>query len=590
MIKDSQWYKTYMGPEKVLLDNTVTDGIILGSTYSYWGFMTFSSEANILNAALPAQTLSYDERILRNKIKRIRKHGIVIITIMPGSFLVDEYTDMSRSVRYYSILDKSCIPGWSFKRKLRSSLLPVARRLSRKNPMPVMRNMDIKQTGCSRIKDWCREFGIEKLEDAPESPILKEKMKKCIDCVNRIVEMCNQNGLRHMIILMPVSETMRNMIPADYYDRCVVENVKSINGCGKIVDLYHEDDFCSDDLYFTSDCLNEKGQRKMADKMREIITEENIMEDYMVELSNGYSIPWISYGTGVVKRYYRNKLLYIKDNIRPILGTIKNRSLSKKLVMDKHGAEKICNAYNFGYRMFDSGRIYGHSEAVIGEGLTHKNRRNYYLTTKISDMDIYRKCSPNTVKGNLELSLKYLQTDYIDAYLLHWPHGDWIDIYSQMEDIYTSGLAKSIGVCNFKMEHFEELLKSCKVTPHLCQTELHPLNSKKDLRKYCREKGIIVMAHTPTGRMSPKIRNNSVLKDLANKHNKSIAQIILRWHFQNNVIPVVATVSENHMKENLDIFDFELSLDEMNMIESINEDYVMLDSDGIDNPNYIYNL
>ena len=98
------------------------------------------------------------------------------------------------------------------------------------------------------------------------------------------------------------------------------------------------------------------------------------------------------------------------------------------------------------------------------------------------------------------------------------------------------------------------------------------------------------MAHTPTGRMSSKITNNSVLQELAKKHNKSIAQIILRWHFQNKVIPVVATVSERHMKENLDIFDFELSSDEMNMIESINENYVMLDSDGIDNPNYIYNL
>ena len=128
------------------------------------------------------------------------------------------------------------------------------------------------------------------------------------------------------------------------------------------------------------------------------------------------------------------------------------------------------------------------------------------------------------------------------------------------------------------------LEQSCRVMPMLHQTELHPLNSKKEIRQYCKKNGILIMAHTPTGRMCNMIRQNEILKKLAEKHNKTIAQIIVRWHYQNGVVPIIATQSTVHMDENMDIFDFELSESDMDMIESIDQGEVLLKGNGIDDP------
>lgn len=317
---------------------------------------------------------------------------------------------------------------------------------------------------------------------------------------------------------------------------------------------------------------------------------DSINKENYIELSNGYKIPPISYGTGVIKKYSRNKFQYIKANIRPLLSTIKHMKLSKVWVMDFKGEEIIKEAYDVGFRMFDSGRIYGHSELVIGNALKNIDRDGYFLTTKISDMDIERELSPNTVKENFDNSLKYLNTDHADLYLLHWPYGNWIDIYKGIEEEYKKGRTKAIGVCNFKVENFEKLAKECEITPHVCQTELHPLNSKKDIREYCKKHNIVLMAHTPTGHMIEQIKTNKTLNELAKKYDKSLAQIILRWHIQNGVIPVVWTTDKEHMKQNLDIFDFSLSKEDMEKIESLDEGFVVLNSDGIDDPKYIYNL
>ena len=258
--------------------------------------------------------------------------------------------------------------------------------------------------------------------------------------------------------------------------------------------------------------------------------------------------------------------------------------------MDIFASKIIKNAYNSGIKLFDSGRIYGYSEKFIGNALNGINRETFSIVTKVSDMDIERSVSPNTVEGNLADSLRYLRSDYVDCYLLHWAHGNWVNIYLDMEKMYKSGKAKSLGVCNFAISDFEILAKRCTVWPHVCQTELHPFNSKPQLQLYCREHSIALMAHTPTGRMCEKIVNNEVLRSIAQKYNKTIAQIIIRWHVQNQIIPIIATVSKNHMVENLNIFDFELSTNDMANIQSLDENYVILKSNGIDNPKYIYNL
>lgn len=313
------------------------------------------------------------------------------------------------------------------------------------------------------------------------------------------------------------------------------------------------------------------------------------------KLRNQVEVPVIGFGTGVIKRYSRKPSLFIRARIRPVLSAIKH--LSYKRLHSVYEQDFLMNkvidkAISEGYSMYYTGRIYGYSEVEIGKAIirNHLQRENVFISSKVSDMDLFRKCSPDDVAGNLQLSLKYLQTDYLDAYLLHWPHGNWLDIYKQMENVYKLGLVRSIGVCNFHLDHFKKLEKNCTIMPMIHQTELHPLNSKKEIRKYCREHGILIMAHTPTGRMGKEIIQNEVLQDLAQKHHKSIAQIIVRWHYQNGIVPVIATKSLAHLKENKDIFDFALTEDDMTAIESIDKGLVLLPGNGIDDPNYIYNL
>lgn len=313
------------------------------------------------------------------------------------------------------------------------------------------------------------------------------------------------------------------------------------------------------------------------------------------KLRNDVEVPAIGFGTGVIKRYSRNLPLFIRARIRPALSAVKHlsyKSLYKIYEQDFRMDSVLDKAVAEGYSLYDTGRIYGYSEVEIGRAIVrnHLKRENVFITTKVSDMDLFREYSPNDVAGNLQLSLKYLQTDYLDAYLLHWPHGNWLDIYKQMENVYNLGLVRSIGVCNFHLEHFKKLEKNCTIMPMIHQTELHPLNSKKAIRKYCKEHGILIMAHTPTGRMGREIVQNKVLQELAQKHHKSIAQIIVRWHYQNGIVPVIATKSSAHIKENKDIFDFVLTEDEMAAMETIDQGLVLLPGNGIDDPNYIYNL
>ena len=319
------------------------------------------------------------------------------------------------------------------------------------------------------------------------------------------------------------------------------------------------------------------------------------MRDKRFMLRNGVEIPVIGFGIGVVKRYIRKPSVFVKARVRPVLSGVKHLNFQAiyKVWQQDFGMDKVIDeAISQGYTLLDTGRIYGHSELEMGKAVNRSSlkRSDFFINTKVSDMDLFRACSPDDVEGNFRLSLKYLQTDYVDGYLLHWPHGNWLDIYRQMEDIYEAGLARSIGVCNFHLEHFLRLEQCCRIMPMLHQMELHPLNSKKEIRDYCNKNGILIMAHTPTGRMCSMIRQNEVLKELAKKYNKTIAQIIVRWHYQNGVVPIIATKSAAHMDENADIFDFALSEYDMEMIESIDQGEVMLSGNGVDDPRYIWNL
>lgn len=315
------------------------------------------------------------------------------------------------------------------------------------------------------------------------------------------------------------------------------------------------------------------------------------MDNYL-KLYNGSKIPVIGFGTGVIRRYSQNKRMYTKKYIRCLLSSVVHRRINRELYGDIFIKKIIKNAYESGFQFFDTGRLYGWSEYFIGKVLKEtNNRNNIFIVTKFSPLDLKRMKNLDNVKELLDFSLKQLDMNYVDAYLMHCNFEEAIDCYEQMEQVYLEGKTKAIGVCNFSVKDLDYLNARVKIKPMIMQTELHPLNTCKDMREYCKIHNIQIMAHTPTARMCSKIKESEILNELARKYNKTLIQIILRWHIQNHIIPICSTFNKNHMKENMNIFDFTMSEEEIGAIEEMNEDLILLPKAGQGtDPNFVYNV
>lgn len=312
----------------------------------------------------------------------------------------------------------------------------------------------------------------------------------------------------------------------------------------------------------------------------------------ILELNNGIIIPAIGLGTGVIKRFYRNKIKYSVDIIKAIIKTIKYRKIVRFLKNDVVIKMILKSGIKYGYRLIDTARLYGHSEKYIGDVTKNFDRKELFIITKVSEDDLIRYPHISTVHDNLSLSLKNLKTDYVDAYLLHFPGPKRVEMYREMENEFRSGRARLIGVCNFDIEELDELIEKCEIKPMINQIELNPLNTRVELREYCKKRGIQIIAHTPTARMDKRISESEILKFLAKKYNKSIFQIIYRWHYQNSVIPLVASTSRKHLKRNLDIFDFTLTDEEMRNIDMMNINYSCdkFNNKKSDCQDFVYNI
>lgn len=231
--------------------------------------------------------------------------------------------------------------------------------------------------------------------------------------------------------------------------------------------------------------------------------------------------------------------------------------------------EKIVRyALGVGYRQIDTASFYG-NEVGIGNGIKSSNvdREDIFLVTKLwNDDHGYDK----TIEA-FNKSLENLQVDYIDLYLIHWPNKLNNETWKAFEYLYESGKVKAIGVCNFKIGHLEELMKNAKIKPMVNQVEMHPANQKKELVEYCSKNNIQLIAWSPI--MRGKIFENEFMITLSEKYKKSIAQIVLRWHMQRGIIPIPKSSNEGRIKENLDIFDFEISQEDMMKIDLLDEGY-----------------
>jgi methylglyoxal/glyoxal reductase len=262
----------------------------------------------------------------------------------------------------------------------------------------------------------------------------------------------------------------------------------------------------------------------------------NITINTKVELNNGLEMPLFGFGTWELRK--------------------------------KTAYNAVKWAIEEGYRHIDTASFYGNEEWV-GKAIKDSkvDREDIFLTTKIWPSEMGYKSTFNA----LEDSLKKLKTEYMDLYLIHWPKGKWRETWKAMEEIYQNGKVKSIGVSNFTIEHIERHLDLFDIKPVVNQVEFHPFLYQKELLEYCKSKEIQIEAYAPLTRTNKF--NNPTIQAVAKKYDKSPAQILLKWGIQHKIIEIPKSSSKSHIEENANIFDFKIEKEDMEKLDSLNQDY-----------------
>jgi diketogulonate reductase-like aldo/keto reductase len=227
-------------------------------------------------------------------------------------------------------------------------------------------------------------------------------------------------------------------------------------------------------------------------------------------------------------------------------------------------------AIDYGYRMVDTAAFYQNEDAV-GKAVKESglSREEIFITSKVWNSD---QGYDSTLRA-CERSLKELDMDYLDLYLIHWPVKEkYLDTWRAMERLYKEGVVRAIGVSNFHIHHLENLMANSQEKPVINQVELHPHLSQEELRAFCRDHEIVVEAWSPLAR-ARILDQEPILKEIAQHHGKTEAQVILRWHLQNEVVIIPKSVHPERIKENADLFDFQLTREEMAKINSLNKNH-----------------
>ncbi len=254
-------------------------------------------------------------------------------------------------------------------------------------------------------------------------------------------------------------------------------------------------------------------------------------------LSNGKKIP--SLGFGVFR--------------------MENSEVSKDIIL---------KAFEMGYRHIDTATAYNNEE-IVGQAIRESGlkREELYITTKLSTQDM---TDENTKKAFMT-SLEKLQLDYVDLYLTHWPVKEkFVKGYLEMEKFHEQGLIKTLGVSNCHVRHLNDLEKECSIMPVVNQIEVNPYLSNDELVDYCKSRNILVEAYSPLCSNKANVLDEIILKEIGAKYGKSSAQVILRWLLQRDILPLVKTNTLNRAKENFEIYDFNLTDEDMASIKALN--------------------
>lgn len=228
--------------------------------------------------------------------------------------------------------------------------------------------------------------------------------------------------------------------------------------------------------------------------------------------------------------------------------------------------QSAVDAIRSGYRLIDTAASYGNEEAV-GNGIKRSGvpREELFITTKLWIQD-----AGNTVtRQAFERSLRRLQLDYLDLYLIHQPFGDVYGAWRDMEKLYQDGLARAIGVSNFQPDRLMDLMVHNEVTPAVNQIETHPFNQQIETQQFLQANGVQLEAWAQFAEGKHDIFHNSILLSIADKHRKTVAQIILRWLIQRGIVIIPKSTRKERMEENFDVFDIELSPEDMTAIATL---------------------
>lgn len=294
---------------------------------------------------------------------------------------------------------------------------------------------------------------------------------------------------------------------------------------------------------------------------------------WMLWLETVYLLHWVKYEKDKVGELEQKKAEFYHKGKELIFGT--------GISAPKSGDELlkvVKSCFENGIHSFDTAPSYK-TEDLLGEIFHHctkeykVNREEIFVQTKI---DVWQMQEGNgDVRRFVEFTLKSMNLQYLDSLLIHWPIPElFCKTWHCFEELYKENLVRSIGVCNVRLRHMKQM-KSLEVLPHIIQIERHPLNVFDEEISFCKENGISIQAYSPLCKMDTRLSESSILMELAKKYQKSIGQIILRWQLDTKAIPVFTSTKTSRIMEYSDIYDFNLSQEEIALVSSHNENYKM---------------
>ncbi|WP_017471142.1 aldo/keto reductase [Amphibacillus jilinensis] len=230
----------------------------------------------------------------------------------------------------------------------------------------------------------------------------------------------------------------------------------------------------------------------------------------------------------------------------------------------------VTKAIENGYRSIDTAAVYRNEEGV-GQAIKQSDvaRDQLFITSKVWNSDQGYQSTLDAFESTLER----LQLDYLDLYLIHWPVPElnkYKETWRALEKLYKEGKIRAIGVSNFKESHLAELIKDCEIVPMVNQVEFHPHLTQEPLRAYSGDHHIQLEAWSPL--KQGELLDDPILTEIAKHHNKTVAQVIIRWDLQSGVVTIPKSVKEHRIISNADVFDFELTSEEMSQINAMNKD------------------